>query len=170
MDKEGNLCLRGTVYHRRFRRGYQSIQSVHTGCIFLQVCPVRKYSRIKPGAAYGSGRSQRPAVRAAFRAFWGRGKGFQNCSEILSGYQIRRHFGTEKPLLASGLPKSQLFQGIGTASIVLSQALSAEKARFSCSRKVRDCVCALSKFWATHIALGPPAEGKIGPVPQEKRL
>ena len=123
-----------------------------------------------PAPQAAPGRSQRPAVRAAFRAFWGRGKGFQNCSEILSGYQIRRHFGTEKPLLASGLPKSQLFQGIGTASIVLSQALSAEKARFSCSRKVRDCVCALSKFWATHIALGPPAEGKIGPVPQEKRL
>lgn len=86
------------------------------------------------------------------------------------GVYFWRHFRAEKTLLASALPESQLFQGIGTASIVLSQALSAEKARFSCSRKVRDCVCALSKFWATHIALGPPAEGKIGPVPQEKRL
>lgn len=44
--KEGELCLRGKVYHRRFRRGYQDIQPVHTGCIFLQVYPVRNYSRI----------------------------------------------------------------------------------------------------------------------------
>ena len=123
-----------------------------------------------PAPQAAPGRSQRPAVRAAFRAFTDWGRNFGNCLEDLMGVYFWRHFRAEKTLLASALPESQLFQGIGTASIVLSQALSAEKARFSCSRKVRDCVCALSKFWATHIALGPPAEGKIGPVPQEKRL
>ena len=82
--------------------------------------PDFRASRIKPGAAYGSGRSQRPAVRAAFRALSDRGKGFQNCSEILGGYHIRRHFGTEKPLLASGLPESQPFQGGDTMSVLPS--------------------------------------------------
>ena len=86
------------------------------------------------------------------------------------GVYFWRHFRAEKTLLASALPESQLFQGIGTASIVLSQALSAEKARFPCSRKVRDCVCTLPKFWATHIALGSPADIKIGPVPHKQRL
>ena len=74
------------------------------------------------------GRSQRPAVRAAFRAFSGRGKSFQNSSEILSGYHIRRHFGTEKTLLASGLPENQPFQGVGTMSVLLSKAFGQDRA------------------------------------------
>ena len=77
-------------------------------------------SRIKPGAAYGTGRSQQPAVRAAFKAFSGRDRGFQNYSEILGGYHIRCHFGTEKPLLTSGLPESQPFQGVGAMSVLPS--------------------------------------------------
>lgn len=79
-------------------------------------------SRIKPGAAYGSGQSQRPAVRTAFRTFTGRRKGFRNCSENLSGDHFRRHFPAEKALLASGLPESPSFQGVGTMSVLLSKA------------------------------------------------
>ena len=79
-------------------------------------------SRIKPGAAYGSGRLQRPAVRTAFRSFTGRKKGFRNCSENLSGDHFRRHFPAEKTLLASALPESPPFQGVGAMSVLLSKA------------------------------------------------
>ena len=79
-------------------------------------------SRIKPGAAYGSGRLQRPAVRTAFRSFTGRKKGFRNCSENLSGDHFRRHFPAEKTLLASTLPESPPFQGVGAMSVLLSKA------------------------------------------------
>ena len=43
------------------------------------------------------------------------------------GIYFWRHFRVPKTLLASALPESQLFQGIGTASVLLSQALLAEK-------------------------------------------
>ena len=79
-------------------------------------------SRIKPGAAYGSGQSQRPAVRTAFRTFTGRRRGFRNCSENLSEDHFRRHFSAGKALLASGLPESPPFQGVGTMSVLLSKA------------------------------------------------
>ena len=78
-------------------------------------------SRIKPGAAYGSGQSQRPAVRTAFRTFTGRKKGFRNCSENLSRDHFRRHFPVEKALLASILPESPPFRGVDVMSVLLSK-------------------------------------------------
>ena len=76
------------------------------------------------------GRSQRPAVRAAFRAFTNRGRDFTNCLEGLAGVRFWGHFQAEKTPLASDLPETQLFQGTGTVSILLSQALLAEKHDF----------------------------------------
>lgn len=116
------------------------------------------------------GRSQRPAVRAAFRAFPGQGRNSGNCLESLVGIYFWRHFQAEKTLLASGLPENQLFQGIGTASVLRSQALLAEKVRFFLPRRgTRLCLCP-PKILGKAYRFGPPAGGKIGPVPQEKRL
>ena len=83
-----------------------------------------------PAPQAAPGRLQRPAVRAAFRAFTDRGGDFGNCLERLAGVRFWGHFRAEKTLLASDLPESQLFQGIGTVSILLSQALLAEKGDF----------------------------------------
>ncbi len=73
------------------------------------------------------GRSQRPAVRAAFRAFTGQERNSGNCLESLAGVRFWRHFRAEKSPLASALPKSQPFQGIDTASVLTSRELLAEK-------------------------------------------
>lgn len=73
------------------------------------------------------GRSQRPAVRAAFGVFTGQGRNSGNCLESLVGVRFWRHFRAKKSLLASGLPKSQLFQGIGAASALKSRDLLAEE-------------------------------------------
>ena len=43
-------------------------------------------------------------------------------SENLSGDHFRRHFSAGKALLASGLPESPPFQGVGTMSVLLSKA------------------------------------------------
>ena len=83
-----------------------------------------------PAPQAAPGRSQRPAVRAAFRAFTGRGGDFGNCLEGLAGVRFWGHFRAEKTPLASGLPETQLFQGIDTVSILLSQAILAEKHDF----------------------------------------
>lgn len=93
-------------------------------CCFCQKrpCPVRlgrvqdksRASQVTPG------RSKRPAVRTAFRAFTGQGRGSRNRLESLAGVCFWRHFQAGKLHLASDLPQGPLFWGGGTASVLPS--------------------------------------------------
>lgn len=64
------------------------------------------------------GRSQRPAVRAAFRAFAGRDRDSGNCLENLAGICFWGHFRGKNYALASAFPESLLSQRFEAGSIV----------------------------------------------------
>ena len=65
------------------------------------------------------GRSQRPAVRATFRAFTGRGRDSRNCLENLAGVRFWGHFRGRKYELASAFPGAILPQRFEVESNVV---------------------------------------------------
>ena len=64
------------------------------------------------------GRLQRPAVRAAFRAFTDRGRDFRNCLERLAGVHFWGLFRGENHELASAFPEPLLSQRFEAGSTV----------------------------------------------------
>ena len=82
------------------------------------------------------GRSQRPAVRAAFRAFTDRGRDFRNCLECLAGVRFWR-------LLCS---KASCFKGLARRLFCYHRYYWQRKARFALTHKMRDSVCPRPKF------------------------
>lgn len=67
-------------------------------------------SRIRPGVASGSGRLQRPAVRAAFWAFSGWDRDSGNNLKGLEGVHFWGHFRGKNHELASVFPEPLLSQ------------------------------------------------------------